>query len=66
MKKSHRKNNRKPLTDKINCFNCGHCTYIGEGDHICDMSTDVIIADWQPTEYFYQCEGKDFNYDRTR
>lgn len=60
MSKNHRKKNRKPMTKQINCFNCNHCIYIGEGDHICDMTNDIVTDDWQPTEDFYQCEGKDF------
>lgn len=60
MSKSHRKKNRKPLTQNINCLNCNHCIYIGEGDHICDMTNDIVTDDWQPTEDFYQCKGKDF------
>ena len=60
MSNSHRKKNRKPLTQNINCYNCNNCTYIGEGDHFCDMTNDVVISEWEPTEDFYQCDGKDF------
>ncbi len=50
--------------NRYDCFNCSHCIYIGEGDHICDMSNDVIVEDWEPTEDFFQCKGKDFDYER--
>ena len=44
-----------------NCFNCGHCIYIGEGGYICGMSNEVIIDEFiMPTEEFYQCDGKDY------
>lgn len=50
----------KPLSDAINCFFCNCCTYIGEGDHICDMNNEIVVSDWEPTDKFYQCEGKEF------
>lgn len=38
---------------------CGNCTYIGEGDFICDNHPDeaavLVISDWEPTEYFLHC-----------
>ena len=42
------------------CFECDHCLYIGEGDHICDVNNEVITSDWEPTEKFYCCGGKEF------
>lgn len=60
MSRYKRVKNRKPLTDMINCHNCNNCTYIGEGDYICDMTNEVVISDWQPTEDYYSCDGKDF------
>ena len=60
MSRDKRVKNRKPCTDMINCHNCNNCTYIGEGDYICDMTTEVVISEWQPTEDYYSCEGKDF------
>jgi hypothetical protein len=61
MSKNHRKKNRKPLTEHINCHHCEHAVYIGDGDYICDMSNDIIMIDWgTPTEDYYQCDGKDF------
>lgn len=38
---------------------CHHCTYIGEGDFMCDNHPDeavvLVISDWDPTEYFLHC-----------
>lgn len=59
---SRRPKNRKPLAEQINCFNCTHCLYIGEGDHICDMTYEIVIEDWTPAEDYYKCEGKDFEH----
>ena len=42
------------------CHNCGHCIYVGEGGYICDMSNDLVIVDWQPTDEFMYCDGEDF------
>lgn len=49
---------KKSEMELRNCFNCEHRTYIGEGDHICDMSNDIVIEDWMPADDFYQCNGK--------
>ena len=57
---SKRPKNCKPLTSMINCFNCAHCLYLEEGDHICDMTNEIVIEDWTPADDFYQCKGKDF------
>ena len=51
---------KKSEMELRNCFNCEHCTYIGEGDHICDMTNDVVVEDWMPADDFYACNGKDF------
>ena len=42
------------------CFECAHCQYIGEGDHICDVNMEIITDDWEPTDMFYHCGGKEF------
>lgn len=35
---------------------CSHCTYIGDGDFICDNHPDeavvMVLSDWEPTEHF--------------
>ena len=43
-----------------NCHCCDHCVYIGEGGYMCDISNDIVIEDWEPTEDFYICDGKEF------
>ena len=57
MKRDKRANNR---TQKMNCYTCNNCTYIAEGDHICDIDNEFVICEFEPTEHFYHCEGKDF------
>lgn len=52
-KRKHSENNR-------NCYNCNNCTYIGEGGYLCCMNNDIVIEDWQPTEDFNSCNGKEF------
>lgn len=55
-----RRHRRKHPELNRNCYNCNHCQYIGEGDCICDMSNDIVIADWEPSEDFNSCKGKEF------
>jgi hypothetical protein len=31
---------------------CLNCQYIGEGDSICDITMEVVLSDWQPTESY--------------
>lgn len=31
---------------------CPNCQYIGEGDSICDITMNVVLEDWVPTEDF--------------
>lgn len=57
------KRKHKPKTgDELvsNCFNCENCQYIGEGDHVCDIHQVGVICEWEVTEDFYYCCGKDF------
>ena len=54
------KRKRKHPECKRNCHNCNNCVYIGEGDYMCSMSNDIVIENWQPTEDYYSCEGKEF------
>lgn len=37
---------------------CESCLYIGEGDFLCERYTEIVIADWMPTENFLLCEEK--------
>lgn len=58
-KRKHKK--RKIRTELIkNCHNCEHCIYVGDGGFFCDVCTYIVIEDWQPTEEFCFCDGKDF------
>ena len=36
---------------------CDDCVYICEGDFLCEKQQEIVVADWQPTEYFMQCGG---------
>lgn len=49
---SKRKRKRK---HKI-CYDCENCQYIGEGDSICDLTFEIVLADWTPTGNFMQCQ----------
>jgi len=31
---------------------CDHCLYIGEGDSICDVTHEIVLSDWMPTDAF--------------
>ena len=34
---------RCPNKEQVKCcFECANCQYIGEGDHICDVSMEII------------------------
>lgn len=41
---------------------CDHCTYVGEGDFLCDNTADeafvVVMSDWEPTEQYLHCLRK--------
>lgn len=41
---------------------CDHCTYVGEGDFLCDNTDDeayvVVMSDWEPTEQYLHCLRK--------
>jgi hypothetical protein len=39
---------------------CENCLYIGEGDYMCDTNNEIVIEEWQPTEDYYYCGGKEF------
>ncbi len=34
---------------------CDNCYYIGEGDSYCDVYEELVLADWNPTEYYHRC-----------
>jgi len=52
------KRKRKKHRRERQCFSCDHCVYIGEGGYICDLTNDVVIDDWEPTEDFNSCKGR--------
>ena len=58
-KKRKKKSQGQPKPVKF-CFECANCQYIGEGDHICDVNMEIITDDWEPTDMFYHCGGKEF------
>ena len=31
---------------------CPNCQYIGEGDSWCDVTQEIVLADWEPTEHY--------------
>jgi hypothetical protein len=43
------------------CLNCGNCTPIGDGDHICLECGDkpiIVLDNYNATDDFYKCNGK--------
>ena len=33
---------------------CDQCIYIGEGDCICDVTHEIVLSDWVPTDNFME------------
>lgn len=58
-KRKHKKQGNKVKTC-VTCFDCANCMYIGEGDHICDVDMTLVVDEWDPTDEFYHCGGKEF------
>lgn len=54
------KRKRNPKDRLKNCHCCDHCIYVGEGGYMCDVHNEIVIDDFEPTEEFYMCNGKDF------
>ena len=55
MSKKHKKVTRHKC-----CDTCPHCTYIGEGDFICDRGVPFFVkSDWVSTKYYNACKDKD-------
>lgn len=48
------------IVGKRNCFDCGHCQYHSEGDSYCDLTFDFVLEDWCVTDYFMDCNGKNW------
>ena len=32
--------------------NCDQCIYIGEGDSMCDVTHEIVLSDWAPTDAY--------------
>lgn len=45
---------------------CPNCMYVGEGDSWCDKIGEIILSDWEPTEYYMGCckKGKEKSFHR--
>ena len=43
---------------------CPYCLYIGEGDSLCEELNEIVLADWEPTEYFMGQECPYINKDK--
>lgn len=41
------------------CEECSFCIPLGEGDHLCDKSMELVIVGYVPTEEYGKCEGKE-------
>ena len=49
---------RKSRNDNRSCENCGNCIPLGEGDHLCDVNDTMVIEEYQPTDNYIWCGGK--------
>lgn len=36
---------------------CDNCTYLGEGDFLCDKHQVIVVEDWTPTEDYMKCKS---------
>lgn len=44
-----------------NCYYCEHCIVQDTlFDFLCEISGHLVIRDFEETEYFYECKGKEF------
>lgn len=50
---------KRPVLKLCDPGMCDHCTYVGEGDFLCDDYPGevyvIVMSDWEPTEYFLHC-----------
>lgn len=49
------KKKRKKAVVKKDCLSCEHCIPIGEGDHWCDETQEIVIEDYIPNENYRCC-----------
>lgn len=47
------------VNNEPKCTDCKYCVYANSG-YICELSGDIVILDFTPTEFYYSCGGKDF------
>lgn len=47
-----RKNRKPKKAVYCNPDICDNCQYIGEGDSYCDVTREIVLEDWKPTEHF--------------
>ena len=38
------------------CWSCDACLYVGEGDHWCDETHEIVIEDFIPNENYLCCQ----------
>lgn len=31
---------------------CPNCQYIGDGDSLCDVTAEIVLCDWEPTDAY--------------
>lgn len=36
---------------------CDECLYICEGDFLCEKCQEIVVSDWEPTEFYMMCGG---------
>lgn len=36
---------------------CDECLYICEGDFLCEKHQQIVVSEWEPTEYYMMCGG---------
>lgn len=54
-----------PLEMKCNPDICPNCQYIGDGDSLCDVTGEIVLCDWEPTDE-YMGEGCPYRREPTK
>lgn len=44
---------------------CPNCQYIGDGDSLCDVTAEIVLCDWEPTDA-YMGEGCPYRREPTK
>ena len=47
------------------CEECSKCITLGEGDHLCEVSMELVIINYVPTKEYGQCQLKNNKEDKT-